>query len=59
MAGGLQRAVDPVQWLAHHLQLVDGVGAGGCVEFHGLPLGLLEDGGERALGQLHLEGVLR
>jgi hypothetical protein len=35
-AGGLARAVDAVDRLADDLQLVDRVGGGGCVEFHGI-----------------------
>ncbi len=58
-AGGLERAVDPVVGLADHLHAVDRIGGGGRVELHGvLSPRFREDGGQRALDQRQLEGVV-
>ena len=57
-AGRLERAVDAVDGLADDLQLVDGIGGGGRVEFHESAFRFGEDGGERALHQRHLECVV-
>ena len=57
-AGRLERAVDAVDRLADDLELIDRIGGGGSVEFHGLSLGFCQHGGESALHQRHLVCVV-